>query len=261
MIPGPALAPAAPRRPVLGGVHPAVRVPGALLAALTPFCLPPAAVPPAALAAAAVAAATGLEPRRQLRALARWWPVAALVLVVHTLTATGAAPLGHPSWAGLAAGMVALLRVAASAGALAALMRSTDLDELVGGLRWWLAPLRRWGLADDDLGLVLAVALGTAPALLGEARRVEAVAALRRHGPGSGPRRGPLVRARDRAAVVLPLVEALGRRAEALTLSLRRRRPPELARPRPPLVQLALLGAWAIALVALVALRAPRTGW
>lgn len=246
---------------MLGGVHPAVRVLGALLAALTPFCLPPPVVLPAALAVAAIVAATGLAPRRQLRALARWWPVALLVLGVHTVTATGAAPLGHPSWTGLAAGAVALLRIAASAGALAVLMRCTDLDELVGGLRWWIAPLRRWGLADDDLGLVLAVALGTAPALLGEARRVEAVAELRRHGPGSVPRRDPLARARDRAAVVLPLIEALGRRAEALTLSLRRRRPLELDRARPPLAQLALLGAWAVALVALVVLRAPRAGW
>ncbi len=260
MISGPSLAPAAPRRPLLGGLHPAVRVLGGLLAVLTPFCLPPSAVPPAALFTAVLAAASGLELRRQLRALARWWPVALLVLAVHTLTTTAAAPLGRPSWPGLAAGTVALLRLATSAGALAVLMRSTDLDELAGGLRWWGAPLRRGGAA-DDLGLVLAVALGTAPALLGEARRVEAVAELRRHGPGGAPRRGALTRVRDRAAVLLPLLDALGRRAEALTLSLRRRRPLAVACPRPPLVQLVALAAWSAALIALVVLRAPRAGW
>lgn len=261
MMPGPALAPAARRRPLLRGVHPAVRVVGGLLAALTPFCLPPAAVPAAAAIMGALAAASGLEWRRQLRALARWWPVALLVLAVHTLTTTGAAPLGRPSWPGLAAGAVALLRLATSAGALAVLMRSTDLDDLAGGLRWWRAPLRRGGAADDDLGLVLAVALGTAPALLGEARRVEAVAELRRHGPGGAPHRGPLSRVRDRAAVLLPLLEALGRRAEALTLSLRRRRPQAPAWPRPPLLQLLAVAAWTAGLVVLVALRAPRAGW
>ncbi|MFN2370979.1 MAG: CbiQ family ECF transporter T component [Candidatus Krumholzibacteriia bacterium] len=261
MIPGPALAPAAVRTTLLVGVHPGVRILGAGLAVATLYLLPPVLAVPAAAAVALLAAAAGLGPRRQAAGLVRWWPVAVLVLAVHALTHTAAAPLGRPSWAGLAAGAVALLRIAAAAGVLAVLVRTTGLDELVGGLRWCTGPLRRLGWRDEDLGLVLAVALGTAPALLGEARRVAAVGELRRHGPAGAPRRGPLARVRDRAAVVVPLLEALGRRAEALSLSLRRRRPRDPDTGRPPAGQVAIVVLWSLALVALTALRGPAARW
>jgi energy-coupling factor transporter transmembrane protein EcfT len=261
VIPGPALAPAAARTPLFVRVHPGVRLGGTGLAVATAYLLPPWLVLPWAAGVALLVAAAGLGPARQAAALVRWWPVVLLVLVVHTLTHTAAAPLGRPSWPGVAAGAVALLRIAASAGALAVLVRTTNLDDLVAGLSWWTRPLRRLGFPDQDLGLVLAVALGTAPALLGEARRVAAVGELRRHGPGGAPRRGLLARVRDRAAVVVPLLEALGRRAEALTLSLRRRRPRGTTGPRPSSGQAAILVLWAAALVALVVLRSPPARW
>lgn len=261
MIPGPAFAPAAPRRHLLAGLHPGMRLLAVVLGIASAYALPAAGAAALAGLAATLLAAAGLGPARQARALAPWWPVAVLVIVVHSLTTVAAAPLGHPSWAGLAAGAAALIRVAAAAGALALLVRTTTLDDLVAGLRWWTAPLRRLGVADDDLGLVLAVALGTAPLLLGEARRVEAVTALRRHGPAGGVRRGPLARARDRAAVLVPLLEALGRRAEALTLSLRRRRPTGAAPGHPPLGQAAALGLWTVALALLVAGGSAGKGW
>jgi energy-coupling factor transporter transmembrane protein EcfT len=240
------------------GVHPAVRVAGILLAVVTAFLVPAAAVPFLALAAAAAVAAVGIPLRTQLGLLAGWWPLAVLVLVVHTLTTTSAAPLGQPSWVGLLAGGVALLRVGASAGYLAVLLRTTNLDELVAGVRWWWTPWRRLGARDEDLALALAVALGTAPALLGEARRVEAVRQVRRGG-GADARRGLLRRARDRAEVVVPLLEALGRRAEALSLSLRRRRPTGLCLARPPAGQVALLVAW-VAVLAALAVGGPAVG-
>jgi hypothetical protein len=99
-----------------------------------------------------------------------------------------------------------------------------------------------------DLGLVLAVALGTAPTVLGEGQRSGMVVRLRRTGPdgptgGSAPAR-MWQRATDRVLLVVPMMETLGRRAEALTLSLRRRRPRPAVLGRLPLAEGVGLGLW-----------------
>jgi energy-coupling factor transporter transmembrane protein EcfT len=260
MIPAAAFGRRTARREVLPGVHAGMRVAGGLLAMATAFAAPAWGAGTWLALGLVLLAVSGLEPATQLRTAGRWWPVAVLVLAVHTLTTTTAAPLGRPSWAGLAAGAAALVRVAASAAWLGLLVRTTSLDDLVAGLRWWLGPLGRG--RSDDLGLVLGVALGTAPALLGEARRIEAVASLRQTGPaGTARRRGPMARARDRAAVALPLVEVVARRAEALSLSLRRRRPEGGPAGRPGVVEALVLAAWAAGLVALAAARTTGGRW
>lgn len=249
MIPAPAFAATELRPTVLDHLHPAVRLGAMVLGVATVFTVPPVIVPVAALVPASVLTITGLDVGRQVRALTPWWPVALLVLIVHTLTTVDAAPLGRPSVAGLLAGLIALVRVAGSAAWLAVLMRTSRLDELVTAVRWWLRPLRRLGLRDDDLPLVLVVALGTAPTVLGEARRIEAVVRLRRGGALAAGRYRWLVRSRDRARVVVPLLETLIRRAEALSLSLRRRRPVGARGEGPSWAARFVLLAWAVVLV------------
>ena len=250
MIPAPAFAAAELRPTRLGRLHPATRMGGVFLGIVTVFSLPAEAVLVAVLVPALVLVGTGMDPGRQIRALAPWWPVALLVLAVHTLTTTSAAPLGRPSLTGLLAGLTALARVAGSAAWLALLMRTTNLDELVTAIRWWGAPLRRLGLKDDDLPLILVVALGTAPTVLGEARRIEAVLRLRRGGRSKAA--NWFARARDRARVVVPLLEALVRRGEALALSLRRRRPVGLEGTGPAWIERLGLLAWAGILTVLI---------
>ncbi len=238
-----------PRRTTaLARLHPAVRLGATVLAVVTVFAVPPWGVPVTALAAAAGLAATGLGWGRQLASLRPWLPVGTLVILIHLLTTTTAAPLGHPSWSGLLAGAVALARVGASVGWLALLMRVTDLNELAGAVAWWLTPLRRVGLRGDDVPVVLTVAMGTAPAVLAEARRIESAVALRRGLPGDGGVSW-WRRQIDRARVVAPLCETVMRRADALSLTLRRRRPasPDLGRPGWPGV--VLLAGWTAALV------------
>lgn len=261
MIPGPAFAGAEGRANPLADWAPETRLATALLGIATVFALPALAAPLAALVAAALLAAAGLTVRLQVRALLPWWSVALLVLAVHTLTTTSAAPLGRPSLAGFLAGLVALTRVAGSAAWLALLMRTTALDDLVTGVRWWMQPLRRLGLRDDDLPLVLVVAMGTAPAMLGEARRIEAVVRLRRGAGRDRSRRRWLRRQQDRARVVVPLLESLVRRSEALTLSLRRRRP--VARPSrgPSNITRGLLAVWVAALVLVISWSTAGEGW
>ncbi|MGD9548952.1 MAG: CbiQ family ECF transporter T component [Candidatus Krumholzibacteriia bacterium] len=184
------------------------------------------AVPMVVIAGGALAAA-GWPPARQLGQLRPWWPVALLVVVVHLLTATGAAPLGHPSWLGLQRGLLALVRLTGAVLFLGLFLRSTGPDDLVTGLRWWLAPLGRLGVPVGDLGLVVAVALGSVGPVVGEGRRLEAVSRLRR---ASGRRGGRSVgnrldRWRLRAQMIVPLLEGLARKADATALALSGRRP------------------------------------
>jgi energy-coupling factor transporter transmembrane protein EcfT len=184
--------------------------------------------------------------------------MAVLALLVHTLTTTTGAPLGHPSWAGVAAGGRALLRLAASLALLAVYLRSGSLDDLVAGLGWWLRPFGRLGLPVEDLGLAVAVACGTVPQVVGEGRRLQAVADLRGHSAAGrgGVRRTrrqlPWYRWLDRTRLVVPLLESLGRRAETLELALRGRRP-SLATARGPRArEWAVLGTGVVAVLALL---------
>ncbi len=226
---------------------------GLVLGLVTIFVLPAPAAPVICVVLAAGLAATGLDLRRQAAAARPWLPMVLLLLALHTLTATEAAPLGRPSWLGLRTGVWSLARVAASVALLGVFVRASTVDAMAQGVGWWLGPRR--GRAGDDVGLALAVALGTAPLMAAEGRRILAVMELRRHGPLGAGRGGRLARWRrglaDRARVVVPLLEGMARRAEGLSLALRHRRSTaDLG--RPSVRELAVLGIWTAALVFLL---------
>jgi energy-coupling factor transporter transmembrane protein EcfT len=255
MIPGAAFGPAGARGPLRGILHPVIRLGAAGLGVATCLAASPAVLVGTAAVLCILLAWTGLTLAAQIRSLRPWLPMAAFILLLHVLTTTAAAPVGTPSLAGAAAGGRALLRVACTVAWLALLNRTTSLDELVGAVRWYLRPAERLGFPGQDLGLMLAVAMGTAPVVLGEGRRIEAVVRLRRQAGGHAARPGRLKRwwdhQLDRARVVVPLAESLGRRAEALSLSLRSRRPagPTAGQIHPPLAGLMFLLAWTAGLV------------
>jgi energy-coupling factor transporter transmembrane protein EcfT len=240
----------------LSGLHAAVRLGGIVLGLATCMLAPSLGLGILAMIIVLALNWTGMTPGRQLAALKPWLPIALLVIVVHTFTTTSSAPLGHPSMAGVLAGGKALLRVICSVGCLGLYLRVTPLDDLVTGVSWWLKPLRPLGLRTDDLGLMLAVAMGTAPTVLGEGRRIEAVVKMRQSVPAGYEQAAAgnvlsrlFRRTVDRARIIVPLLETLARRAEALTLSLRHRRPDsEACGPVPP-VQLSALFVWAAGLV------------
>ena len=258
MIPGASFATAALRPSVLGRLHPVVRLGGLGLGLASSMLAGPLALGVMAAALVWFLERTGLGLSRQLAVLRPWAWAGALVLLIHTFTSTWAAPLWHPSAGGMLAGVEALARVACSIGWLGLYLRTSSLDDLVLGVCWWLRPLTRIGLPTENLGLVLAVALGTAPGVLGEGRRKETVVRLRRTGPGGAagaagsrnPLRRLLFSLVDRARVVIPLLETLARRAETLSLSLRTRRPVEPEGVQgPPVGQLAVLALWLIGVV------------
>ena len=266
MISGAAFATAALRPTFLSRLHPVIRLGGLVLCLVTSMLAVPMVLAAMTVALIWLLARTGLGPAHQLAALKPWWGPSLLVLLIHTFTSTWAAPLWHPSLGGLLAGVEALFRVACTIGWLGLFLRSSSLDDLVLGVRWWLRPLSGLGLPTGNLGLVLAVALGTAPGVLGEGRRIETVVRLRRTGPATNidafSARNFLNRTMDRlvdrARVVLPLLETLVRRAETLSLSLRTRCPMAAEGSAgstsdliagPSVAQLAFLALWLIALV------------
>lgn len=245
------------RPTALGRLHPAVRLGGVLLAVATSLALPGPGLPLLAILLLWLLARTGWGGGALLAASRPWLPAMALILVVHVLTHTAAAPLGRPSWAGLAAGCLALVRVGCTLACLGLYQRLSTLDDLVLGIGWWLAPGRRLGLPVEDLGLVLAVALGTVPVALEEGRRIETSLRLRQGGPrgaratGKPQRPGWPRRLLSKLRLLVPLLESLGRRADNLTLTLRSRRP-GAGQPlvRPPAAQLLGLAVWCGGLVA-----------
>ncbi len=234
----------------LAGLHPAVRVGAAPLILATALLLPAAALPAWLLLLAAALRAAGVRAGDLAAALRPWAPIVALILAVHALTTVEAAPLGRPSVAGLLRGLTATGRLAALAAAVSLLARATPLPDLVAGLAWW-DPRRRTDAA-ARLGVTLAVAAGTGGRAVAEGRRLDAVVRLRRGGAAA---RGPLRRVRrrllDAAHLVVPLVESLLRRGEALTLALQGRVPAPRRPGPPPRAQLAGLALWAAALVVL----------
>lgn len=192
---------------------------------------------------------TGLNPATQWRSMRPWLPVALFVLMIHIFTTTAAAPLGHPSWGGLRAGLLALARIGLAMGWLALFARLKSLDDLVQAVRWWLQPLEKLGLETGQLALVLAVALGTVPGVMSEGRRVDAVLRMRRACPDGG-NISRWRRFMDKVLVIVPLMEGLLRRAEVLSLSLRTRQPAAtVALVSPPWWQLAGLVVWLVLMI------------
>ncbi|MBU8871587.1 MAG: energy-coupling factor transporter transmembrane protein EcfT [Gemmatimonadales bacterium] len=262
MISGAAFSTAALRSTSLSRVHPVSRLGGLVLGLASSMLAGPITLAVIAVALIFVLTRTGLGPKDQTAALKPWRGASILILLIHVFTSTWAAPLWHPSVAGLLAGVKALARVACTIGWLGLYLRTSSLDDLVLGTHWWLRPLSRLGVPTQDLGLVLAVALGTVPGVLGEGRRIETVVRLRRTGPLKATGdiqtrnflKGKYDSLLDKVRVVIPLLETLVRRAETLSLSLRTRRPVTVcgstgSTTGPSIVQLTVLVLWFAALV------------
>lgn len=231
------------------GWHPAVVLGAAAPALAICFLAPPWALAALLAVLAWGLARRGTAPAAAAASLRPWLPIALLVLALHTVTTVSAAPLWHPSWAGLARGATVLARVAASIGCLLLLRRLLPLDRLLAAVGWWT---RRPADGAAPVALALIVALGAAPAVVREGRRLEAMVRLRR---GRGPAPRPWRAAWERVQLLPPLLETLFRRAETLPLALGGRWTGPDRLPRPPLRQLAALAVWTAAAAALALAR------
>jgi energy-coupling factor transporter transmembrane protein EcfT len=235
-----------PRDPLpLRRVHPAARLGAGVLAVVTALLAPAPALLLLVPLVAWLAFRAGMRAAGLGRWARPWWPVALLVIAVHTVTATDTAPLGHPSLVGLARGGVALARLGAMLLAMAVLMRLTPLPDLIAGLRWWLRPLRPLGVDTRHLGVTMAVALGTAPRIQAEAGRI--TACLRLRTADGRARRG--LSMRRRLLVLPPLMEGILRRGETLPLALAGRVGAEPTAAPLPWPQGLMLVAWITLLV------------
>lgn len=219
---------------------------GALLLVATVLLAAPTALAPLVVLVGGSLHLAGLAWRSLPRLLAAWAPLALLVVAAHTVSATDAAPLWHPSHEGLVRGLLTVLRLATVLGVVAVAGRALPLNDLTVGLRWWLGPLRVVGVDTRYLGLTLAVALGTAPRTQAEAARLLACLQLRR----PPARRTPWRALMDRLLIVAPVMDGLARRAETLPLVLAGRAQATRTPPgRPSWPQLGLLAVWCAGLV------------
>jgi energy-coupling factor transporter transmembrane protein EcfT len=231
----------------LAGWHPATRLAAAVLTVLAALLLPWSVLVPLTLAVGLLLRAAGARLRALPGLLRAWAPVGAVVLAAHTISATDAAPLWHPSLTGLGRGALTLARLALMLATTGLAARLLPLGDLVAALAWWLRPLRPLGVDARHLGVTLAVALETAPAVGAEADRIAACLRLRR---GRGRRRRWDLR--GRLLAVPPLMEGLARRAETLPLALAGRVPEVVVPPLPPIQGAALLVAAALLTVAVI---------
>jgi len=238
----------------LSTLHPASRAGAGVLAVLTALLAPPPLLIPLAVVVVWLMRRAGMRGAGLGGWLRAWWPVALMIVAIHTLTTTAAAPLGQPSLTGALRGGLALTRLAIMLGAMALLSRVLPLPDLVVALGWWLRPLRPLGVDTRHLGVTLAVALGTAPRTQAEAGRI--LACLRLRTADGRPRRGLRLRLRERLRVIPPLMEGLARRGETLPLALAGRLPrTEAPLPRLPWPQGLVLLAWIVLLALTVGVR------
>jgi energy-coupling factor transporter transmembrane protein EcfT len=234
----------------LAGMHPASRLGMAVLAIVTALAAPAPALLVLAPMLAWLLWRAGLRGGGLVRWMRPWWPLALVVLAVHTLTATDIAPLGQPTVAGAARGMTALGRVAVMLQAMALAGRVLPLGDLVAALGWWLRPFRPLGLDNRLLGVTLAVAAGTAPRAQAEAARMAHCLRLR---TSDGRRPGPWRRLTNHWRVLPPLMENLARRSETVPLAVAGRLPADAPGcGAPTWAQGALLAGWTALLVVVV---------
>ncbi len=229
MIPGAAFSPGATKPQALKRVHGAIRLAVLFLGLATLMTLPSLVLPVAVLAMGVALRWTNMTASQQLHLIKPWWPMALIVLTVHAIT--GCFNAGQLVSDGLVSGLVTLGRILLCLGLLSFFLRVTSLDETVAAVHFWCKPLRVVGVQTHHLGLVLAVALGTAPVVQEEGRRIQTVVRMRRSLEKPIGARSRIVRwwssLQEWGHLVLPIMESLGRRADTLSLSLSSRMPAE----------------------------------
>lgn len=266
MIPGAAFVPGITKPTVLADLHCAIRLGGLCLALATVMVLNQLAIPVAIALLGFALRWTGMVAVEQLRLLKPWWPMATIVLAVHTTTGSLAA--GHLVIGGFYSGLTTLGRIILCLGLFSLFLRVTSLEDTINAVHFWFRPLRFIGVQTQHLGLVLAVALGTAPVVLEEGHRIRAVVRMRRAQANPADRPSLFVRLKNNMLewghIVLPIMESLGRRADTLSLSLATRMPADSAPgdpwSRPGLGSLLALTLWLIVLLWFVA-PAEIRGW
>lgn len=178
----------------------------------------------AAAALVALVAVSGVGARSVVRALRPTAVVLALSLAGNALVASGAdVPLAGGfgvSLAGLARGGMAVGRIVLMVGLALVMCATTTSTAVAGAVSWALGPLGRLGVPVGDLSMVLSVALRFLPLAAEELDRI-ADAQRSRGAPLSEG--GVVRRLRAWAAVLVPLIVSLFRRADELAGAMRDR--------------------------------------
>ena len=205
------------------GLDVRVKVGLLLAASAVAFAAPaPVALLGGAAALAACLPRAGLTPRDVLRAMVPVAALMALTLAANLVSCDGSAamalagPMGLDP-AGGARGAAAVLRIALLLGLALCVARTCSPTDVADAFVRLMRPLGRLGVPTGDVAAALSIALRFMPVVAGELSRIR----LAQRARGARFDEGPLLaRVRAHAALMLPLMVGLFRRADRLATSM-----------------------------------------
>lgn len=176
------------------------------------------ALPVAALVLVLGLRASHVRPSSMLRALRPTMLVLGFSLLANTLVVDGTGDvvlvgMVGLSWAGLARGAIAVMRIVMLVGLSLVVSATTTSPQMADSLIWIMTPLARVGVPVGDVAMTLSVALRFIPECAAEFDRIHDAQRAR----GADFSQGSLVRRVSRwSSVLVPLVVSLFRRADIL---------------------------------------------
>jgi len=149
-----------------------------------------------------------------------------LLFFVHLLFTTGTPLPPFPPWRvtityeGLYTGVFVIWQFSLLILSASILTMSTSPGELISGIERLLRPLKRLGVPSHDLAMMISMALRFVPTILDELERIREAQTAR----GACFKTGPVLgRMKATASLLIPLIQSIMRRADALAIAMESR--------------------------------------
>jgi len=149
-----------------------------------------------------------------------------LLFFVHLLFTTGTPIPPFPPWPvtitheGLTTGAFVIWQFSLLILSASILTMSTSPGELICGIERFLRPLNRMGVPSHDLAMMISMAMRFVPTILDELNRIREAQTAR----GACFKNGPILRRmKATASLLIPLIQSIMRRADALAMAMESR--------------------------------------
>jgi energy-coupling factor transporter transmembrane protein EcfT len=170
--------------------------------------------------------ASGLHPGHIRAAFRPMLFFLGLLFFVHLLFTTGTPLPPFPPWRvtityeGFYTGAFVIWQFSLLILSASILTMSTSPGELISGIERLLRPLKRLGVPSHDLALMISVALRFVPTILDELEKIREAQTAR----GACFKTGPVLgRMKATASLLIPLIQSIMRRADALAMAMESR--------------------------------------
>ncbi len=149
-----------------------------------------------------------------------------LLFFLHLLFTAGTPIPPFPPWPvtitreGLTTGIFVIWQFSLLILSASILTMSTSPGELISGIERLLRPLKRVGVPSHDLALMISMAMRFVPTILDELNRIREAQTAR----GTCFKSGPVLRRmKATASLLIPLIQSIARRADALAMAMESR--------------------------------------